>query len=182
MSIILSLMWTNMSIILSVMWTHMSMILSRMWTYMSNILSRMWTHMSITLSSNRNVDFTVSRLLYSIILMCVHIRHSIILMGIHIRDMIRLEIELNFTCHSIVCKPSSHICFLVQSLLFCVVFCKNVSLFLWSLYCLSFFEFRLLIILLASSNFSLCYTTKLHWLKSNWRSDEGLWLHRHLSL
>jgi hypothetical protein len=43
----------------------------------------------------------------SIILMCVHIRDSIILMGIHIRDMIRLEIELNFTCHSIVCKPSS---------------------------------------------------------------------------
>jgi hypothetical protein len=50
----------------------------------------------------------------NIILMCVHIRDNIILIGIHIREMIRPEVELNFTCYSIVCKPSSHIFFLYK--------------------------------------------------------------------
>jgi len=42
-------------------------------------------------------------------------------------------------------------------LLFCVVFCISLLcffVFLWSLYCLPFFDFRLRITLLVSSNFS----------------------------
>ena len=48
--------------------------------------------------------------------------------------------------------------YVARSLVFCVMFCRSLcvllSFFFWSLYCLSFFDLRVLISPLISSNFS----------------------------